>query len=164
MALTILATAGSPRKSWNGTTGTLGTVCRARSASPAWVNTRSASLGISATAECSTFTPAFASCFFSELASMTLDPMPASHATISFLMLDPSTVAISVSPSLEFRPSGCRGCGLRRALILRALLLGRFEIDRCIHGGLLATEAEQQCTEDERHARGQQNADDDQHE
>jgi hypothetical protein len=32
------------------------------------------------------------------LASMTLLPMPASHATISFLMLDPSMVAIAVLP------------------------------------------------------------------
>jgi hypothetical protein len=36
---------------------------------------------------------------------MTLLPMPASHATISFLMLDPSTVVIDTAPSLRSSPT-----------------------------------------------------------
>ena len=76
--------------------GTSGTTARARSARPDWVTTTSASFGISGTEECSTVTPCLASCFLSVLASMTLDPMPASQATMSFLTFDPSMVAMSV--------------------------------------------------------------------
>jgi hypothetical protein len=47
-----------------------------------------------ATGECSTVTPFFASCLRNVEASITLLPIPASHATISFFTLDPSMVAI----------------------------------------------------------------------
>ena len=48
-----------------------------------------------ATGECSTVTPFFASCFLRVDASITLEPIPASQATMTFLTLDPSMVAMS---------------------------------------------------------------------
>src|SRR6185369_3448764 len=94
-ALTILVTAGSPMKTWNGTTGLPGELPRARWARPAWQITRSASAGTWSTGACSTVTENFFSCLRSWLASMTLLPMPASQATTSLWMSLPLIVVIT---------------------------------------------------------------------
>ena len=57
----------------------------ARSARPAWQSTTWASAGIEFTGVCSTVTPYFFSFFFMVLATITLLPIPASQAMITFL-------------------------------------------------------------------------------
>src|SRR3954452_9620406 len=149
IALTIFATAGSPRNTLNGTIGTPGATPRARSARPSRQTTMSASSGVESTGVCSTVTLFFLSWPRSVLASMTLLPMPASHATTSLETLEPLMVVISST----YFPGGFGGGHL-------FLGFGQVDVgDDLVLVGF-SPEPEERAGDDERDDRGQDDSED----
>src|SRR5690606_41841526 len=122
-ALCSVSDPGWPRNIVKPSTGLSGLTALARATRPCWHSTTSASSGIWFTGACCTFPEYGASADDSWPASMTLLPIPASHATMTFLIVEASKVLICVpsfSSALVVDRSAGRDLFLQFPSLLRA--------------------------------------------